>query len=346
MNRMKKVVLSVSSALAFAAAPVLAADLVVVSFGGNNKDAQAKAFYEPFQKSTGVKLVAGEYSGELAKIKAMVDTRSVNWDVVEVGSSELARGCEEGLFEQIDPAKVGDGKDLIDGAVQPCGAGIFVWSTVLAYDGDRLKDGPTSWKDFWDVKKFPGKRAMHKGALYSLEIALLADGVDRKEVYKTLGTSAGVDRAFKKLDQLKPHIQWWEAGAQPAQYLVAGDVVMSTAYNGRIANAQKEGKNLKIVWDGNIYDFDYWAIPRGSRNVAEAQKFIAFASRPENQKVFSETIAYGPASKKALTLVSKKALGELPNAPQNNAHAVVVDTRFWTEFGESLEQRFNAWAAR
>lgn len=350
MNRMKKAVLSASVSFSFtlacAAGPVLAADLVVVSFGGNNKDAQTTAFYEPFQKTTGVKLVAGEYSGELAKIKAMVDTRSVNWDVVEVGSSELARGCEEGLFEQLDWARIGDGKELIDGAVQPCGAGIFVWSTVLAYDGDRLKEGPTSWKDFWDVKKFPGKRAMHKGALYSLEIALLADGVDRKEVYKTLGTSAGVDRAFKKLDQLKPHIQWWEAGAQPAQYLVAGDVVMSTAYNGRIANAQKEGKNLKIVWDGNIYDFDYWAIPRGSRNVAEAQKFIAFASRPENQKVFSETIAYGPASKKALALVSKKPLGELPNAPQNNAHAVVVDTRFWTEYGESLEQRFNAWAAR
>ena len=324
----------------------VAADLTVVSFGGDNKVAQNKAFYAPFQKATGNKIVASEYSGELAKIKAMVDTKSVNWNVVEVGSSELARGCEEGLFEKLDWSKIGDEKSMIDGAVQPCGAGIFVWSTVLAYDGSRLKDGPKSWKDFWDIKRFPGKRALHKGPLYSLEIALLADGVDRKEVYKLLSTPAGVDRAFKKLDQLKPHILWWEAGAQPAQYLVAGDVVMSTAYNGRIATAQKEGKPLKIVWDGNIYDFDYWAIPKGSSKVPEALSFIRFASQAENQRAFSESIAYGPANKKAIAMIEKKTLSELPNAPQNSATALVVDTAFWTEFGESLEQRFNVWAAR
>lgn len=323
-----------------------ATDLTVVSYGGKNKDAQAKAYYEPFQKATGIKVIGSDYSGELAKIKAMVDTRSVTWDVVEVGSSELARGCEEGLFEKLDWTQIGDNKDLINGAVQNCGAGIFVWSTVLAYDGDRLKTAPKSWKDFWDIKKFPGKRAMHKGALYTLEIALLADGVPRQEVYKQLATPAGVERAFKKLDQLKPYIQWWEAGAQPAQYLASGDVVMSTAYNGRIATAQKEGKNLKIVWDGNIYDFDYWAIPKGSAKKAEALRFIGFANKPENQKVFAENIAYGPASKKALTLVDKKVLAELPTAPQNISHAVVVDTQFWTDFGETLEQRFNAWAAK
>lgn len=342
---MKKLSVAFLLAALFAQ-PAFSRDLVIVSFGGANKDAQTAAFYDTYTKSTGRKVIASEYSGELAKIRAMVDTQNVGWDVVEVGATELARGCDEGMFETLDWNKLPGGKDLIDGATQKCGAGIFVWSTVLAYDADKLKDGPKTWKDFWDLKKYPGKRSMHKGPLYNLEIALLADGVAKNDVYKVLSTPAGVDRAFKKLDQIKSNIQWWEAGAQAAQYLAAGDVVMATAYNGRIAKAQEDGKNLKIVWDGNIYDFDYFAIPKGSPKAQEALAFINSSGKVENQKLFAEKIAYGPASKKALKSLSAKRLEVLPNSPQNGANAIAVSAQFWLDHGEDLEQRFNAWAAR
>ena len=247
------------------AAQAMAVDLTVVSFGGANKSAQIKAFYEPYQKATGNRIVAGEYNGEMAKVKAMVDTNSVSWDLVEVESPELSRGCDEGLFEELDPAQFGKTEDFVPGAIQPCGVGFFVWSTVLAYNADKLKSAPTSWADFWDIKKFPGKRGLRKGAKYTLEFALMADGVAPKDVYGVLATKEGQDRAFKKLDEIKSSIQWWEAGAQPPQYLASGDVVMSSAYNGRIAAVQKES-NLKVVWNGGIYDFDAWAIPKGRRN--------------------------------------------------------------------------------
>lgn len=338
--------LSLAVVAACCAQAAQAADLTVISFGGANKAAQEKAYYAPFTKSTGIKVVGGEYNGEMAKVKAMVDTKSVSWDVLEVESPELARGCDEGMFEKLDYSKIGNKADFVPGAAQSCGVGIFVWSTVLAYNADKLKVGPSGWKDFWDVKKFPGKRGMRKGAKYTLEVALMADGVAPKDVYKVLATPAGVDRAFKKLDQLKPNIQWWEAGAQPPQYLVSGDVVMSSAYNGRIANTQKEGKNLKIVWAGGMYDFDSWAIPKGSPNKDAALKFIAFASKPENQKVYSQNIAYGPTNKKAVPLLDKQLVADLPTAPQNIKSGVAVDVAFWADYGESLEQRFNAWAAK
>jgi putative spermidine/putrescine transport system substrate-binding protein len=346
--QMKKCMKALSLAVVAAccAQAAQAADLTVISFGGANKAAQEKAYYAPFTKSTGIKVVGGEYNGEMAKVKAMVDTKSVSWDVLEVESPELARGCDEGMFEKLDYSKIGNKADFVPGAAQSCGVGIFVWSTVLAYNADKLKVGPSGWKDFWDVKKFPGKRGMRKGAKYTLEVALMADGVAPKDVYKVLATPAGVDRAFKKLDQLKPNIQWWEAGAQPPQYLVSGDVVMSSAYNGRIANTQKEGKNLKIVWSGGMYDFDSWAIPKGSPNKDAALKFIAFASKPENQKVYSQNIAYGPTNKKAVPLLDKKLVADLPTAPQNIKNGVAVDVAFWADYGESLEQRFNAWAAK
>ncbi len=322
------------------------ADLTVISFGGTNEKAQVKAFYEPFTSSTKVNIVPGEYNGEQAKVKAMVEAKSVNWDVVELESPEMVRGCEEGLYEKLDYSRIGDKKDLLPAAVTDCGVGFFVWSTVLAYNADKLKTAPASWADFWDVKKFPGKRGMRKGAKFTLEFALMADGVQPADVYRVLGTKEGVERAFKKLDQIKPQIQWWEAGAQPPQLLASGDVVMSSAYNGRIAAARKEGKNLKVVWTGSIFDVESYAIPTGAPRRDEAYKFLATLVKPENQKVYSTEIPYGPTSVKAMQMIDAAVAADLPTAPANLKAAVASNTGFWVEHGEDLEQRFNAWAAR
>jgi putative spermidine/putrescine transport system substrate-binding protein len=327
------------------AAQAMAADLTVISFGGANKAAQEKAFYAPWEKAGSGKIIAGEYNGEMAKVKAMVDTKSVTYDLVEVESPELARGCDEDMFEEIDPAILGKKEDYVPGAIQTCGVGFFVWSTVLAYNADKLKTAPTSWADFWDTKKFPGKRGLRKGAKYTLEFALMADGVAPKDVYKVLASKDGQDRAFKKLDELKPNIQWWEAGAQPPQFLQSGDVVMSSAYNGRIAAVQKES-NLKIVCTGGVYDFDSWAIPKGAKNVEEAKKFLAFTLKPEQQKTYSENIAYGPANSQAVSLLTAENQKNMPTTPENIKDQVQLSVSFWTDNGENLEQRFNSWAAK
>jgi putative spermidine/putrescine transport system substrate-binding protein len=340
-----RITLTALAAALVCSTPALAKDLTAVSFGGANKDAQVKAYYQPYEQQTGNKIIAGEYNGELAKVKAMVDTGSVSWDLVEVESPELARGCDEGLFEQLDFSKLGKTEDFVPGAVTPCGVGFFVWSTVLAYNADKVKTAPKGWADFWDTKTFPGKRGLRKGAKYTMEFALMADGVPAKDVYKVLATREGQDRAFKKLDELKPNIQWWEAGAQPPQYLASGDVVMSSAYNGRIAAVQKESK-LAVVWNGGIYDFDAWAIPKGAKNKEDAMKFLAFMLQPPQQKAYSEHIAYGPANKQAIALLDSKTAANLPTAEENIAGQLAMGVQFWTDFGESLEQRFNAWAAK
>ncbi len=280
--------------LAFAAAAqAQSQSLTVISFGGATKAAQEQAYFKPFERSGGGQVVAGEYNGEMAKVKAMVDVGKVSWDVVEVESPELLRGCDEGLFERLDPARFGDPAQFVPGTFSECGVATYVWSMVMAYDSTKLARAPQSWADFWNVREFPGKRGLRKGAKYTLEVALLADGVKAEDLYKVLATPEGVGRAFAKLDQLKPNIQWWEAGAQPPQWLAAGDVVMSAAYNGRIAAAQKEGVKLAIVWPGSLYDPEYWAVVKGTPNKALAEKFIAFASQPQTQKVFSEQIPYG-----------------------------------------------------
>jgi putative spermidine/putrescine transport system substrate-binding protein len=342
----KALALVALSGLAMASQAMAADSVTVISYGGASKEAQVGAFYKPFEKETGTKLIAGEWNGEMAKVKAMVDTKSVSWDVLDIEDTDIVRGCEDGLFEKLDYERLGIKEPLVEGAKSECGVGIFVWSNVLAYNADKLKVAPTGWKDFWDLKKFPGKRSLRKSARGALEFALMADGVAPGEVYKVLSTPAGVDRAFKKLDEIKPSIQWWEAGAQPPQYLMSGDVVMSSSYNGRIHAAQESGANLKIVWDGNLYQFDDWAILKGTPNLDAAYKFISFAMRPEQQKLYTEKMAYGPSNTAAAALLDKKLASALPTAPENMKNALQMDVDFWTENGEALEQRFMSWASR
>jgi putative spermidine/putrescine transport system substrate-binding protein len=320
--------------------------LTVISFGGASGEAMQKAYFTPFAEKTKTELTAGDYNGEFAKIRSMVETGNVSWDAVEVESPELARGCFEGVFEPIDWDKLGIKSTLIDTAVNKCGVGIFVWSTVLAYNADKLKTAPKTWQDFWNVKDFPGKRGLRKGAKYTLEFALQADGVAADEVYKVLGTPEGVERAFKKLDELKPHIQWWEAGAQPPQWLIAGDVVMSSAYNGRIAAAQAEGQKLAISWSGSIYDLDYWAIPKGSKNIDATYEFMRFASQADTQAAYSSQIPYGPINPAALEKLAADKAAQMPTATDNMKGAIAMGTEFWVDNGEELEQRFTAWAAK
>ncbi len=333
--------------LAGVAVQTQAADtLTVVSFGGDNKVAQEKAFYQPFSKENNVSVIASEYNGEMAKIKVMADTGFTSWDVVEVETPELLRGCSEDLFEKLDWSKLGKKKDFIDASVSECGVGIFIWSTLLTYDSKKLAVAPTGWADFWDTTRFPGKRGLRRGAKFTLEFALLADGVQLNDLYKVLGTKEGVDRAFRKLDQLKPNIQWWESGAQPLQWLASGDVVMTSAYNGRISTAQKEGLPFVMQWNGSLYDIDHWAIVKGTKNKALAEKFIALANRPEQQKVFAEAIPYGPTNINTLALIDPAIRSVLPTAPENLEHARAIDTEFWIDHGEELEQRFFAWASQ
>ncbi|MNE12889.1 Spermidine/putrescine-binding periplasmic protein precursor [compost metagenome] len=320
--------------------------MVVVGYGGAGQKAQDEAFFKPFSAKDGNPLVQSEYNGEMARIKVMVDTGNVDWDVVQIEGPDLLRGCEEGMYEHLDWTRIGHTDQLIPDAAQECGSAALVWSVAIAYDRNKLAKAPTSWADFWDVKKTPGKRGLRKRAVYNLEFALMADGVKVEDVYKVLGTPAGVDRAFAKLSELKPYIQWWEAGAQPPQWLAAGDVVMTSTYSGRVASAAQNGSSLALVWPGSLYGMDYWAIIKGSKHVDQAKRFIAYTNQPDAQVDYVRHIPYGPTNKLAAERLDPKLAQWVPTSPQNLDGALSMDVAFWVDHGEELEERFNAWASK
>jgi putative spermidine/putrescine transport system substrate-binding protein len=222
-----------------------------------------------------------------------------------------------------------------------------VYGTVFGYDTSKLAEGPTTINDFFDLAKFPGKRGIQKNPTVNLEWALIADGVDAKDVYTTLSTPEGVDRAFKKLDTIKSEIVFWEAGAQAPQLLADGQVVMTSAWNGRLQTAiDVDKKPFKIVWDHQGLDWDWWAITKGTPKIEEAYRFVTFASGVGPQAEQTKYIAYGPANKDAIPGIAPATLPNLPTAPDNLKTAFNVDPQFWADHGDELKERFNAWLAK
>jgi putative spermidine/putrescine transport system substrate-binding protein len=326
----------------------LAADeLTIVSWGGAYQQSQRKAFFEPFMQE-GNKVTEEEYNGEIAKIRAMVEANAVTWDVVDVDTQTALAACAEGILETIDWSKLGlDRSQFIGGDLQDCAVPNIVYATVIAYDTTVLKDPPKTIADVFDLQKFPGKRALQKNPFVNLEWALIADGVPQADVYKVLLTPEGVDRAFKKLDTIKKDVVWWEAGAQPPQLLADGQVVMTSAWNGRIYNAVvTDKKPFAILWDQQGFDWDWWAIPKGTPKLDGAYRFITFASDPQRMAEQTKYISYGPANKAAIPNVDPSILPHLPTANENMGTALIVDPQFWADNGEQLRERFNAWLAQ
>lgn len=321
-----------------------ARDLTITSWGGSYQDAQRTAYFEPFHEATGTPILEESYNGGLSKIRSMVQTDSVVWDVVQMEDPALKRACRQGLLVELPWKKMGNRAQFIDGGHSTCGAGTIVWSVAMAYNAEEVDGQPSGWDDFFNVEKYPGKRALRRGAKFNLEIALMADGVPREDVYDVLRTEEGVDRAFDKLAELKPHIQWWEAGAQAPEWLAQGEVVMTSAYNGRISAAQEEGQPFKLSWDGHVYAIDSWAIVRGTPNKAEAVDFIEYASAPENMAWLPQEIPYGAPNEKANQYIPDSVKQQLPTAPDNLEKGLLNSTEFWVQNEERLDRRFQSWA--
>jgi putative spermidine/putrescine transport system substrate-binding protein len=345
-----------SGLLAAAAAVVLIAGvaahaagrLVVVSWGGSYQDAQKIVYFDP-AKAAGIDMVDESWDGGIGVIRAKVQGGNAGWDVVQVESDELELGCEEGLYEKMDFARIGGADNYIPDAVHKCGVGAILYNFILVYDKDKIsaEKAPKSWVDFFDTQKYPGKRALRMSAKTTLEYALMGDGVPTDKVYEVLKTPEGVDRAFKKLDTIKKDLVFFKTGAQPLQMLAGGEVVMTMAYNGRVDAANKKDKrNFGLVWNQSLYTLDSWVILKGSPNLAAAYEFLNFIGKPEVQAKLPGYIAYGVPAKKANDLIDAARVAELPTAPQNLVGALKVDTEFWLENNDRLTERFNKWAAQ
>lgn len=314
--------------------------LTVSSFGGAYQDAQRTAFFEPTAQALGITIREETLSG-LADVRLQVQSGNVTWDIADLGYSECAQGSREGLFEPldfnviktdgIDPKMIGT--DWI---------GIIYYSTVIAYDTEVFdaETAPKTWKDFFDTENFEGLRSLRNEPEVQLELALLADGVPREQLYPL-----DVDRAFAKLEEIKPDIgTWWTSGAQSAQLLRDREVDMVAAWNGRITAIKNDGAAANFSFNDGILNADCLAVPKGAPNKELAMQAIALFLSAEQQATMTNLIDYGPINSQAFDLgvISEERAAILPSSPENMKNQVIMNADWWAENGPAVAERWTA----
>ena len=214
---------------------------------------------------------------------------------------------------------------------------------------------PSLIRDFFDVKKFPGGRGVSVFPQANIEMALVADGVNPKKIYEVMDTPEGIDRAFEKLETIKPYTVFWSSGQEPIEFVKSGKVIMSTAYNGRVSNAILDrGEPFKIIWDGQVLDEEWFVIVKGTKNYKEALDFVIHASAPEQLAAQAKWITYGPLRRSSLAIIAANepwyktgvdVMPHMPNRSEVMPRTVVADPDWWASKGDKVSERYKAWMA-
>ncbi len=346
-----------AGALLLAGIPAaLAQDLTVVSWGGAYTRSQILGIIRPYEERTGSDLEVLDYDGGLEEIRKQALSYNVKWDVVDLESADAIRGCREGLLVVIDrdslapsPEGVPPGEDFIDGGLQEYGVGSVLWSTVIAFDRSAFERGeePERLEDFFDINGIPGRRGLRRTPKGNLEWALMADGIPPGEVYKVLGTERGLDRAFRVLSHIKPYVAWWTTGSEAVRMLRKGRVRMAAVYSGRVWEANvNRGADLGILWDHQTWNIDLWGIVKHTEHLAEAKRFVRFATSTESLARQASHIPYGPVRRSSQGLVAAEMRPYLPTTPEHMAGSLQIDSAWWAEHFDRINERFRRWLER
>ena len=314
-------------------------EIVVNGSGGSLAEVLKKLFEDPFTEATGIK-VRSTAPVSLPKLKAMVESGNVEWDLTELNGDDVALATEAGWLEQIDYSIVDPENKLPEMAKLPTAMVRASYSTVMAYRSDRFEGkAPKTWADFWDVAAFPGPRSLENSPKGNLEFALVAAGVPLDKIYPI-----DVDKAFEKLDEIKDHIPvWWENGAQHVQLLIDGEVNMTSCWNGRITPLKKEGKPVDISWDGGALMLSYLGIPKGAKHPKEAMEFMKYRMDPKASAEFVKMVPYPGFVPGMMELLEPEFVATLPTAPENAAVQFRFDGDWWAKNLETVQKRWNEW---
>ena len=373
MKKLSKLLLALSFVLSITSS---AFAVTVVSWGGAYTESQKLGYGDPTAAKLGIPVNWVDYTGGLSEIKAQKEAGAITWDIIDVYAKDTIIGCDEGIFHEFDfdkdfsaaPDGTPASQDFFTGMPSKCAVGNILYSWNFAYNDDKIgSKKPKSIKDFFNTKKFPGKRAIYKGAMSNLEIALVADGVKASGaqaggdlLYRKM-EGAGIDRALAKIKKLctDPNggCVFWNAGAQPPELLANGEVVMATGWNGRFFNAQMEGTPLVQVWDAQILDYEYFALVKGGPGYDDgsALKVLAEMTSTEGLAGSAKYIAYAPWRKSSIAIMEAgepwykdgktNMVPHMPTAPANLKSHILMNPEYWADNQDEINEKWEAMKA-
>ena len=323
--------------------------LVVQTWGAVIRKAMKEAWFDPFTKMTGVKVITADATGSIMpQIKAQVQSKNIEWDLASgLGLYNVLFLMKDDCLEPIDYSIVSK-NDLFEDSLHPYGVGCWVMSVNMIYNATKFtgENQPKSWADFWNAKKFPGPRALTSvpamGVKDNLAFALIADGVNKDKL-----SPYDFDRAYKKMGEIKPHIRtWWSSAAHAQQLMTDQEVWLGSMYIGPALQIIKKGAPLKVSWEGGRLSYDYWSVLKDAPHKKTAMEFINFASQAKQQAEFTKLMYYGPINKKAFDHIPADLVKDLNTYPANKEKHWKPDEQWLGENLQTYIERWQAWVAK
>ena len=335
--------LAMLSPLAGLAARAQSKPVTYFSYGGAWEKAIMTAFGVPFTTKTGIPVQYQE-PYNFGKLLAMHRAHAQQIDALTASGMEVILAERERMLTPLDWSLI-DKSALSDVQLERRNViGGVSQSMNVTYSTKKWPgaEHPNSWADFWNVEKFPGRRALRRDAVWAIEAALKADGVQEAQFYPI-----DVDRAFRSLDRIKPHIKaWWSDNSQSQQLMEQEEVDLIHMTNGRATQSILDHKApFALVWNEATYSGhgEGWFVPIGSPNPTGGMKFLDIVGRAEYQAVFARLLYYAPQNPKAIALLDERIAKLMPSYPANEKRAHVINYTWWADNAATVQRRFQEW---
>jgi putative spermidine/putrescine transport system substrate-binding protein len=335
ISKKSRLAAGIAAAALYAAAlsPALAQsnEVIMQDPGGAYGEALREVMYDPFEKETGIKVVTVQEARSGPRVKAQVEAGRTEWDQVFIFDQEtklLGDCCLEDIdYSKLDESAQKTLASMPENLKRPKGVALQVIGVALAYNTEKFdgEEAPQNWADFWNVEKFPGKRCLPSWPRFVFEAALMADGVAKEDLYPV-----DMERALKKVAEIKPHVaKWWNTSAQAPQLLLDGEADMCMAYTGRINTLSLEGAPVSLTWNQGFVYYDFFSIPKGAPNMENSLKLLSW--RLDAERAAELTTAYPVALPSPLVFeAADPEVREMwANNPANLEKAVQWSPDYW-----------------
>lgn len=320
--------------------------LTLVTWGGAYATTSENAFLKPFADATGATYTVVEAPGQFnARLQADSAAGNVAWDVADLAEPDALALAEQGLLEPLSDELKAELATLVgEDQFNDYGVSVAAYGSVIVCDMDAVQACPSNAAEFWDVENFPGRRTMYgDGWEYNTALALLADGVAKEDLFPL-----DLDRAYRKLDEIKPHVNvWWTSGDQAQQVLRDGEVEIGILFDGRAAKLKEQGVNTQLNYGDTLISRDLFALPKGGPNPEAAEAFLKFyAQNVEKNAEFIVAMRYGVATAASYALVDPEIIAGLASSPENAAQGVVFDGAWAATNRPAGLARWTEWLSR
>ena len=320
-----------------------ATEIVVVNWGGTAKDVLQEVMCDTYTAETGIPVVVDGSGPSAGKIRAMVESGAVVWDLCDSGAGSAIILEQQGMSQPIDYSIV-DKSKVLEGTAYTNGVGNYVYSYVLATNPKMLGGNvPQSWEDVWNVKDFPGMRTFRKSVRGQLESATMAQGVAPEDVYEVLGTEDGIAAAIAKFRELRDNIIVWGSGSDSQNLFLQEEVAIGNIWSTRahLLKDQMDEGAFQVSFNGGVIAPGFWVVPKDNpAGSEEVMKFIAHAQDPALQVKWLEMIGSGPINPEAAALVPAELAPWNPSSPENLATQILYNDEWYAKNQVSAEEMY------